>query len=103
IFEDSEEAGPAGNQQWGLNAGQHHRRWNVYLGISAEWVSGRDYSESELEVKKTLPAPDNSDATCLKSADELSKECLPVKRRCHGAPQARRVQKGRKRNSSSRL
>ncbi|KAG1896522.1 uncharacterized protein F5891DRAFT_1175109 [Suillus fuscotomentosus] len=31
MFEDSEEAGPAGNQQWGLDAGQHHRRWNVYL------------------------------------------------------------------------
>ncbi|KAG1860432.1 hypothetical protein C8R48DRAFT_712712 [Suillus tomentosus] len=44
IFEDSEEAGPAGNQQRGLDAGQHHRRWNVYLGIPAEW---------------TLPAPFN--------------------------------------------
>ncbi|KAG1744438.1 hypothetical protein EDB19DRAFT_1961697, partial [Suillus lakei] len=30
MFEDSKEAGPAGNQQWGLDAGQHHRRWNVY-------------------------------------------------------------------------
>ncbi|KAG1851016.1 hypothetical protein C8R48DRAFT_706732 [Suillus tomentosus] len=39
MFEDSEEAGPAGNQQWGLDAGQHHRRWNVYLGIPDEWVS----------------------------------------------------------------
>ncbi|KAG1887942.1 uncharacterized protein F5891DRAFT_966429 [Suillus fuscotomentosus] len=57
MFEDSEEAGPAGNQQWGLDAGQHHRRWNVYLGIPDEWVSARDYSESELEVRKTLPAP----------------------------------------------
>ncbi|KAG1881906.1 hypothetical protein C8R48DRAFT_682665 [Suillus tomentosus] len=47
MFEDSEEAGPAGKQQWGLDAGQHHRRWNVYL----------DYTESELEVRKTLPAP----------------------------------------------
>ncbi|KAG1790942.1 uncharacterized protein HD556DRAFT_1221885, partial [Suillus plorans] len=33
MFKDSEEAGPAGNQQWGLDAGQHHRQWNVYLGI----------------------------------------------------------------------
>ncbi|KAG1876082.1 hypothetical protein C8R48DRAFT_592073, partial [Suillus tomentosus] len=57
MFEDSEEAGPAGNQQWGLDAGQHHRRWNVYVGIPDEWVSARDYSESELEVRKTLPAP----------------------------------------------
>ena len=27
------------------------------LGIPDEWVSARDYSESELEVRKTLPAP----------------------------------------------
>ncbi|KAG1828213.1 hypothetical protein EV424DRAFT_1386591 [Suillus variegatus] len=90
IFEDSEEAGPAGNQQWGLDAGQHHRRWNV------------DYSESELERGPLFS--DNSDATSLESADELSEavvpslpaeECPPVKRRC--APQARRVQRGRKR------
>ncbi|KAG2098404.1 uncharacterized protein F5147DRAFT_713836, partial [Suillus discolor] len=52
MFEDSKEAGPAGNQQWGLDAGQHHRRWNVYLG-------GPLFS-------------DNSDATSLGSADELS-------------------------------
>ncbi|KAG2337441.1 hypothetical protein BDR05DRAFT_970198, partial [Suillus weaverae] len=58
MFEDSEEAGPAGNQQWGchLDAGQHHRRWNVYLNIPNEWVLGRDYSRSELEVRKLLPA-----------------------------------------------
>ncbi|KAG2133699.1 hypothetical protein DEU56DRAFT_888775 [Suillus clintonianus] len=52
MFEDSEEAGPAGNQQWGLDAGQHHRRWNVYLNVPSEWVSGREYSESELKVRK---------------------------------------------------
>ncbi|KAG1901274.1 uncharacterized protein F5891DRAFT_1028715 [Suillus fuscotomentosus] len=118
MFEDSEEAGPAGNQQWGLDGGQHHRRWNVYLGIPDEWVSARDYSGSELEVRKTLPAPfdryltyviDSAVpysviTTSLESADELSEavvpslpaeECPPVKRRC--APQARRVQRGRKR------
>ncbi|KAG2335346.1 hypothetical protein BDR05DRAFT_942645 [Suillus weaverae] len=56
MFEDSEEAGPASNQQWGLDAGQHHRRWNVYLNIPNVWVLARDYSESELEVRKLLPA-----------------------------------------------
>ncbi|KAG2057480.1 hypothetical protein BDR06DRAFT_951653 [Suillus hirtellus] len=100
IFEDSEETGPADNQQRGLDAGQHHRRWNVYLGIPAERVSGRDYSESELEQGPLFS--DNFDATSLESADDLSEgfslpaeECPPVKCRC--APQARRVQKGRKR------
>ncbi|KAG2345978.1 hypothetical protein BDR05DRAFT_960287, partial [Suillus weaverae] len=65
----SEEVGPAGNQQWDLDAGQHHRRWNVYLSIPNEW--------SELEVRKLLSAlftSDNSDAT---SSDELSEVVAP--------------------------
>ncbi|KAG1770546.1 hypothetical protein EV702DRAFT_1202312 [Suillus placidus] len=86
MFEDSEEAGPAGNQQWGLDAGQHHRRWNVYLNIPNEWVLARDYSESELERGPSFS--DNSDAT---SSDELAElvapslpdeeEIVPLKRR----------------------
>ncbi|KAG1793398.1 hypothetical protein EV424DRAFT_1605364 [Suillus variegatus] len=75
MFEDSEEAGPAGNQQWGLDAGQHHRQWNVYLGIPDEWVSVRDYSESELQHSPLFS--DNSDATSLESADELSETVVP--------------------------
>jgi hypothetical protein len=55
MFEDSEEAGPASNQQWGLDAGQHHRRWGVYLNIPNKWVMKRDYSDTELEVRKRLP------------------------------------------------
>jgi hypothetical protein len=54
IFKDSEEAGPAGNQQWGLGAGKHPRWRNVHLIIPNEWVLGRDYSESELEVRMKL-------------------------------------------------
>ncbi|KAG1732591.1 hypothetical protein EDB19DRAFT_2003596 [Suillus lakei] len=41
ILENSEEAGIADNQQWGLDAGQHQRRWDVL---------GREYSESEFEM-----------------------------------------------------
>ncbi|KAG2058807.1 hypothetical protein BDR06DRAFT_994212 [Suillus hirtellus] len=61
-----------------------------------------NYSESEFERGPLFS--DNSDATSLESADELSEtvvpslpaeECPPVKRRC--APQARRVQRRRKR------
>jgi hypothetical protein len=51
MFEDSEEAGPAGNQQWGLDAGHHHRQWNVYFNIPSEWLLGRDHSENEIEVR----------------------------------------------------
>ncbi|KAG2135066.1 hypothetical protein BD769DRAFT_1334083, partial [Suillus cothurnatus] len=48
MFKDSEEAGPGGNQQWGLDAGQHHRQWGVYLNIPNEWVMERDHSDTEL-------------------------------------------------------
>ncbi|KAG2338062.1 hypothetical protein BDR05DRAFT_969470 [Suillus weaverae] len=63
------------NQQWGLDAGQHHRRWNVYLNIPNEWVLGRDYSETELEPSL------------------LTKECAPIKRR----RASQRVQRGKTR------
>ncbi|KAG2132638.1 hypothetical protein BD769DRAFT_1354670, partial [Suillus cothurnatus] len=63
MFEDSEEAGPAGNQQWDLDNGQHHRRWSVYLDIADEWVMGGDYSDIELEVKKRLPTLFNRSLT----------------------------------------
>lgn len=72
MFEDSEEAGPAGNQQWGLDAGQHHRRWNVYFNIPNEWVLGRDHSESELERGDLFS--DNSHAT---SSDEVCEVAAP--------------------------
>ncbi|KAG1744786.1 hypothetical protein EDB19DRAFT_1906503 [Suillus lakei] len=36
ILENSEEAGIADNQQWGLDAGQHQRRWDVYLNVPNE-------------------------------------------------------------------
>ncbi|KAG2039328.1 hypothetical protein BDR03DRAFT_1009235 [Suillus americanus] len=76
IFEDSEEAGTAGNQQG-----------NVYLNIPTEWVLGRDYSGCELEHGPLFS--NNSDATAV---DELSdivapslpaseEEIVPVKRR----------------------
>ncbi|KAG0698739.1 hypothetical protein DFH29DRAFT_1071035 [Suillus ampliporus] len=101
MFEDSKEAAAAGNQQRGLDAGQHHRRWNPYLNIPNEWVFGREYSESEYERGPLFS--DNSDAT---SSDEVSvtvvvPACLgeealaqvtPMKRR----RASQRVQKGRK-------
>jgi hypothetical protein len=37
-----------------MDADQHHRRWNAYLNIPNEWVLGRDYSKSELEVRMIL-------------------------------------------------
>ncbi|KAG1869382.1 hypothetical protein DFJ58DRAFT_723230 [Suillus subalutaceus] len=75
MFEDSE-AGPAGNRQWGLDAGQLHRKYNVYLNIPTEWVLGRDHSESELEEMKGAAAAAiddggvyNVSSTCLCALD----------------------------------
>jgi hypothetical protein len=55
MFGNSEEAGPAGNQQWSLDAGQHHRWWSVSLDIPNKRVMERDYSDTELKVRKKLP------------------------------------------------
>ncbi|KAG1887193.1 hypothetical protein F4604DRAFT_1917004 [Suillus subluteus] len=107
-----EEAALAGNRKWGLDAGQHHRWWNVYLNLPTEWVLGRDYSESELEVRKILPAlfnrsltdklsdivapslPAEEDIAPVKRHPSLpAEECAPVKRQCA----SKKVQRGRKR------
>ncbi|KAG2142145.1 hypothetical protein BD769DRAFT_1772661 [Suillus cothurnatus] len=59
--------------QWGLDAGQHHRWWGVYLNIPNEWVIERDYSDTELERGPLFS--DNSDNAT--SADELSGVVAP--------------------------
>ncbi|KAF4620872.1 hypothetical protein D9613_000021 [Agrocybe pediades] len=38
MFENSARAGVAGNQQWGLDAGDHENGWNPYADIPAHWV-----------------------------------------------------------------
>ncbi|KAG1763044.1 hypothetical protein EDD22DRAFT_883898 [Suillus occidentalis] len=85
MFKDSEEAGPAGNQQWGLDAGHHHRQWNVYFNIPSEWLLGRDHSENEIERGDLFS--DNSHATssdveCEVAAPLLlaEEEIVPLKR-----------------------
>lgn len=51
MFTDSVEAGAAGNQQWGLDAGSHQNGWNPYEGLPSHWnVGDREYSETELKV-----------------------------------------------------
>ncbi|KAF8842378.1 hypothetical protein BDN67DRAFT_386602 [Paxillus ammoniavirescens] len=50
MFMDSIEAGAAGNQQWGLDAGSHQHGWNPYEGLPSHWNVGyREYSETELK------------------------------------------------------
>ncbi|KAF9236619.1 hypothetical protein BU15DRAFT_63878 [Melanogaster broomeanus] len=49
LFEDSLAAGIAGNQQWGLDAGEHQDHWHPYWGMPSQWnVEDREYSEGEL-------------------------------------------------------
>ncbi|KAH7907178.1 hypothetical protein BJ138DRAFT_1014934 [Hygrophoropsis aurantiaca] len=51
MFEDSIHAGSAGNQQWGLDVGEHQHRWNPYEGLPEEWnAHDREFSETELQV-----------------------------------------------------
>ncbi|KAH7919295.1 hypothetical protein BV22DRAFT_1051142 [Leucogyrophana mollusca] len=50
MFENSVRAGIAGNQQWGLDSGNHQGGWNPYADLPTHWSHGdRDYSETELE------------------------------------------------------
>jgi hypothetical protein len=35
MFEKSQQAGTAGNWQWGLDAGDHQERWNPYEGLAS--------------------------------------------------------------------
>ncbi|KAJ7679898.1 hypothetical protein B0H17DRAFT_943757, partial [Mycena rosella] len=48
LFETSFEAGRAGNQQWGLDAGSHQDDWSPYADIPKHWNPGE--SNSELHV-----------------------------------------------------
>jgi hypothetical protein len=53
MFEKSSRAGPAGNYQWGLDAGDHQGAWDPYDGAPGEWNHGdRSGSEAELEVRQ---------------------------------------------------
>ncbi|TRM67848.1 hypothetical protein BD626DRAFT_564741 [Schizophyllum amplum] len=45
ILENSEEAGRAGNWQWGLDAGQHEHNWLPYAGLGEQTVWGSPRSE----------------------------------------------------------
>lgn len=57
MFEQSKEAGVAGNWQWGLDKGDHQNRWVPYLRVPAEWnLENRDESESESELEVRLLA-----------------------------------------------
>ncbi|KAJ7436921.1 hypothetical protein FB451DRAFT_1061373, partial [Mycena latifolia] len=67
LFENSHEAGRAGNQQWGLDAGPHQDDWNPYANIPTHWNHDDhdDESESELQVSQgdihvhcSFPVPD---------------------------------------------
>ncbi|KAJ6623167.1 hypothetical protein B0H10DRAFT_825259 [Mycena sp. CBHHK59/15] len=47
MFECSDAAGPAGDEQWGLDAGNHQGRWVPYTGLPDHWS---DYRAPDEEV-----------------------------------------------------
>lgn len=49
MFENSFDAGVAGNQQWGLDAGAHQKRWYPYGGLPSDWNHEDRHTESESE------------------------------------------------------
>jgi hypothetical protein len=52
LFEDSLQAGQAGNKQWGLDVGPHQENWSPYADLPGHRNHGdhEDESESELLV-----------------------------------------------------
>ncbi|KAJ7579870.1 hypothetical protein C8J56DRAFT_795722 [Mycena floridula] len=48
MFEDSNEAGRAGNSQWGLDAGYYQGCWNPYYDLLPEW-SYDDHNHVEVD------------------------------------------------------
>ncbi|KAH9931831.1 uncharacterized protein B0H18DRAFT_871769 [Fomitopsis serialis] len=51
LFESSTEAGLAGYEQWGLDAGDHQGKWYPYREVPSDWgEDGLSVSDSELEV-----------------------------------------------------
>lgn len=52
LFECSEDAGEAGFQQWGLDAGDHQDGWDPYQNLPSDWEDGwqPDDAEAILEV-----------------------------------------------------
>ncbi|THU97222.1 hypothetical protein K435DRAFT_663093, partial [Dendrothele bispora CBS 962.96] len=50
MFDQSEKAGQAGNQQWGLDAGPHEDGWNPYIDDPFASEAKRQGSDSELQV-----------------------------------------------------
>uniref|UniRef100_D8PWE0 PHD-type domain-containing protein n=1 Tax=Schizophyllum commune (strain H4-8 / FGSC 9210) TaxID=578458 RepID=D8PWE0_SCHCM len=80
LFEKSEASGPAGNWQWGLDAGPHQHGWNPdmdYTQCKGTWTKG-DTEEDELD---RLPGDGWKDA----SAAELQCEPAPKKLRRSGS------------------
>jgi hypothetical protein len=51
MFECSLDAGPAGNNQWGLDAGPHQNNWQPYALIPLEWNDGTYTQESDSETQ----------------------------------------------------
>ncbi|KAJ7476111.1 hypothetical protein FB451DRAFT_1034470, partial [Mycena latifolia] len=62
IFESSDEAGIAGDEQWGLDAGNHQDRWVPYKGNPQAWSSYRSDAQDEtiFEVSFSLSFAENA-------------------------------------------
>ncbi|KAF8208402.1 hypothetical protein K438DRAFT_324602 [Mycena galopus ATCC 62051] len=54
MFESSDAAGLAGDEQWGLDAGHHQDRWQPYIGLPAEWSSYRSGKEDDEKYRRGL-------------------------------------------------
>ncbi|KAJ7705174.1 hypothetical protein B0H16DRAFT_1295048 [Mycena metata] len=54
MFESSDDAGLAGDEQWGLDAGHHQDRWVPYKGLPAAWSSYRSGFEDNAKYEVSI-------------------------------------------------
>ena len=63
IFKRTDQTGPSGNWQWGLDAGHHQDGWDPAFGVPKTWEGKtREGSDTELEVSFNSKAPSNYNA-----------------------------------------
>lgn len=83
MFENSKRAGIAGNQQWGLDAGDHQDRWGVYSGLPQSWTPGdRQEGDDEHEVRQIgHPGKSSIDTFCSTARPSSTSHSLKSKKR----------------------
>ncbi|KAF7334732.1 hypothetical protein MSAN_02371500 [Mycena sanguinolenta] len=90
MFECSDMAGDAGDEQWGLDAGHHQSRWKPYSNLPPEWSSYRSAPEDETKYQRGPNFVDDD------AQADLDKPTPPVPEQLRPKPRPKSRAKGGK-------